>query len=166
MLNLIKRFYATAPFKKPLPQDKVDSTYKRYRVQIFLVAYIGYLSYYFVRSTLALAKPALLGTKCTVDGQQITGVAQHFSMQEVGFLGAALAATYGLSKFFMGNVSDRSNPRTFLASGLIFSAIINIIFANLDNDGAYAGKRLGTGNGMASVRQNNDTLVFRRGTRN
>ena len=131
MLNLIKRFYVTAPFKERLPHDKVEATYRHYRIQIFLVAYIGYLSYYFVRSTLALAKPALLGTKSTIDGQQITGVAQHFSMQEVGFLGAALAAAYGLSKFFMGNVSDRSNPRTFLASGLIFSAIINIIFANV-----------------------------------
>src|SRR5690606_16007477 len=34
---------------------------------------------------------------------------------------------YGLSKFLMGNVSDRSNARTFMTFGLVLSAITKII---------------------------------------
>ena len=130
MLQYLKKLYAPAAFKTPLPKSDIDPTYKRYRIQIFLVAYIGYLSYYFVRSTLALGKPALLGTQSTIESEQILGVPKQFTLEEVGLLGSALAVAYGLSKFLMGNVSDRSNPRVFLASGLILSAIINIIFAN------------------------------------
>ena len=96
-----------------LPQDKIDASYKKHRWQIFLVAYIGYMAYYFVRSTLSLAKPYFMQ-----DG---------LSIEQVGYLGAGLAVTYGLSKFIMGNVSDRSNPRYFLALGLGLSAVINII---------------------------------------
>ena len=61
MFSLIKKIYAPPPFAAELPKDQIERTYKRYRLQIFLVAYIGYLSYYFVRSTLALAKPSLMG---------------------------------------------------------------------------------------------------------
>ena len=62
---------------------------------------------------LALAKPYFLK-----DG---------FTMAQVGYLGSALAVTYGLSKFIMGNVSDRSNPRYFLALGLFLSALVNLL---------------------------------------
>jgi OPA family glycerol-3-phosphate transporter-like MFS transporter len=109
MLSILK----PASFIKPLPTSKIDNSYKRYRLQLFLVAYIGYMAYYFVRSTLSLAKPYLL---------------QHgFTIEQVGYLGSGLAVTYGLSKFIMGNVSDRSNPRIFLAIGLALSAGINLL---------------------------------------
>ncbi|MEI6055892.1 MAG: MFS transporter [Lentisphaerota bacterium] len=131
MFSLIKKIYAPPPFAAELPKDQIDRTYKRYRLQIFLVAYVGYLSYYFVRSTLALAKPSLMGITGKDVLHPITGVSQTFDIQSLGFLGAGLAVTYGLSKFLMGNVSDRSNPRIFLATGLILSAVVNIIFANV-----------------------------------
>ncbi len=106
-------FLKPAKFTKPLPLNQIDHTYKRYRLQMFLTAYIGYMAYYFVRSTLALAKPYLMQ-----DGLNI---------EQVGYLGSALAVTYGLSKFIMGTVSDRSNPRYFLALGLILSALTNML---------------------------------------
>lgn len=106
-------FLKPAKFVQALESSKVDSAYKRYRLQMFLTAYIGYMAYYFVRSTLALAKPELLK-----DG---------LSMTQVGLLGSGLAVAYGLSKFIMGNISDRSNPRYFLAIGLILSAGCNLL---------------------------------------
>jgi len=106
-------FLKPAKFIESLPEHHIDSSYKRYRIQLFLTAYIGYMAYYFVRSTLALAKPYL--------------IKEHMTIAMVGYLGSALAVTYGLSKFIMGNVSDRSNPRYFLALGLLLSAIINIM---------------------------------------
>lgn len=108
-------FLKPAKYVEPITKD-VDNTYKSYRLRMFLVAYIGYMAYYFVRSTLALAKPELIK-----DG---------FSMSQVGLLGSALAVAYGLSKFIMGNISDRSNPRYFLAMGLILSAGCNFLMPN------------------------------------
>lgn len=115
-------FLKPAKFITPISSDKVDTSYKRYRIQLFLTAYIGYMAYYFVRSTLALAKPELLR-----DG---------FSMSQVGLLGSALAVTYGISKFVMGNISDRSNPRYFLAIGLLLSAFCNLLAPNFISFGA------------------------------
>lgn len=111
------QFLKPAKFINPVAKDMVDNQYKRYRLQLFLTAYIGYMAYYFVRSTLALAKPYFLK--------------YGLSIAEVGYLGSALAVTYGLSKFIMGNVSDRSNPRYFLSIGLILSALINLLVPGL-----------------------------------
>lgn len=106
-------FLKPAKFIQPLPESEVNKEYKRYRLRLFLTAYLGYMAYYFVRSTLALAKPYFIH-----DG---------LSISAVGYLGSALAVTYGLSKFIMGNVSDRSNPRYFLALGLFLSALVNLL---------------------------------------
>jgi OPA family glycerol-3-phosphate transporter-like MFS transporter len=92
-------FLKPARFINQVAEKHLDNHYKRYRIQLFLTAYIGYMAYYFVRSTLALAKPYLLQN--------------DLSISQVGYLGSALAMAYGLSKFIMGNISDRSNPRFF-----------------------------------------------------
>lgn len=115
---IVIKLLRPAAFITPLTTN-IDKSYKRYRLQLFLVAYLGYMAYYFVRSTLSLAKPELLKS--------------GFSLTQVGFLGSALAVAYGLSKFIMGNVSDRSNPRYFLAIGLILSAICNLFIPSLLN---------------------------------
>ena len=75
-----------------------------------MVAYIGYFTYYFGRSSFDVSKQYL-----------------HLSPQSLGLIGSALSIAYGLSKFFMGNISDRSNAKYFLASGLFISGIINLL---------------------------------------
>jgi len=50
-----------------------------------------------------------------------------YSKAQIGFVGSALGLAYGISKFIMGNVSDRCNPRYFLPLGLILAAIANIM---------------------------------------
>jgi len=45
-----------------------------------------------------------------------------FSKTELGFALSGVSIAYGLSKFLMGSVSDRSNARTFMALGLACSA--------------------------------------------
>lgn len=55
-------------------------------------------------------------------------IEQGFSKGELGVILSAVSIAYGLSKFLMGIVSDRCNPRYFLAAGLFLSGIINIIF--------------------------------------
>lgn len=47
-------------------------------------------------------------------------IEQGFSRGDLGFALSGISIAYGFSKFIMGSVSDRSNPRVFLPAGLIW----------------------------------------------
>ncbi|EHC39717.1 Phosphoglycerate transporter protein PgtP [Salmonella enterica subsp. enterica serovar Adelaide str. A4-669] len=96
MLSIFK----PAPHKARLPAAEIDPTYRRLRWQIFLGIFFGYAAYYLVRKNFALAMPYL--------------VEQGFSRGDLGFALSGISIAYGFSKFIMGSVSDRSNPRVFL----------------------------------------------------
>jgi len=99
-----------------LPADRIDPEYRRLRRQVFAGIFAGYAAYYLVRNTFALAVPDLL---------------QAYPQYTKAMLGTAmtgLSIAYGASKFLMGSVSDRSNPKYFLPLGLLLSA--GIIFAS------------------------------------
>ena len=46
-----------------------------------------------------------------------------YSKAELGVIGSAAGLAYGLSKFVMAGMSDRSNPRVFLPFGLLLSGL-------------------------------------------
>jgi OPA family glycerol-3-phosphate transporter-like MFS transporter len=120
MFGLLK----TAPFIDPLPAHEVDPEYRRLRRQVFAGIFLGYAAYYLVRNNLALAIPDIL---------------KEYPQYSKASLGTALTGSsiaYGLSKFLMGSVSDRSNPKYFLPLGLLLSAAI--IFACGAVKGIYA----------------------------
>ncbi|AFM21740.1 phosphoglycerate transporter family protein [Acetomicrobium mobile DSM 13181] len=102
-----------APIER-MPDDKIPSSYKKYRFQVFVSIFIGYAAYYFIRKNFNMAAPYLIET-------------YGYSKAQIGFVGSALGLAYGISKFIMGNVSDRCNPRYFLPLGLILAAIANIM---------------------------------------
>lgn len=106
-------FFKPAAHQERLPEEKVDSEYKKLRLQVFLGIFIGYAGYYLIRKNFSIAIPYL-----TEEG---------FTKGELGLALSAISIAYGISKFVMGTVSDRSNARYFLATGLILSAIINIM---------------------------------------
>jgi len=120
MFGLLK----TAPFIEPLAAHEVDPEYRRLRRQVFGGIFLGYAAYYLVRNNLALAIPDIL---------------KEYPQYSKASLGTALTGSsiaYGVSKFLMGSVSDRSNPRYFLPLGLLMSAAI--IFACGTLKGIYA----------------------------
>jgi OPA family glycerol-3-phosphate transporter-like MFS transporter len=88
----------------------VDREYRRNRRQVFIGIFIGYAAYYLVRNNLALAIPDIL-----------RDYPQH-SKAELGLALTGLSVSYGISKFLMGAVSDRSNPKYFLPLGLLLSS--------------------------------------------
>lgn len=53
-------FLKPAKHIKPLPENQIDDTYKRLRLQVFLGIFIGYAGYYLLRKNFSLAMPALL----------------------------------------------------------------------------------------------------------
>lgn len=52
----------------------------------------------------------------------------HFDKGQLGLLGSILYIMYGISKFASGVLSDRSNPRYFMAFGLMMTGVVTIIF--------------------------------------
>lgn len=95
------------------PED-IKKTYKYWRIRTFYGMYIGYAFYYFTRKSFTFAMPSMLD--------------QGFSLTELGMLGSILSITYGFSKFISGVIGDKSNPRYFMAFGLIATGICNICF--------------------------------------
>ena len=91
--------FKPAPHIAELPAEKIDSTYKRLRWQVFAGIFFGYAAYYFVRANFDLAQPGLIQ-------------AGLYSKAELGVIGSAAGLAYGLSKFVMAGMSDRSNPPT------------------------------------------------------
>ncbi|MBS0378961.1 MAG: MFS transporter [Proteobacteria bacterium] len=105
-------FLKPAAFAAPLPAEQVDPTYQRLRFQVFAGIFLGYAGYYLVRNNLALAIPDILKEH------------PEYTKADLGTALTGLSIAYGLSKFLMGSVSDRSNPRYFLPLGLLLSSAI------------------------------------------
>ena len=97
------------PHKELLPKQKIDPTYKRLRLQVFLGIFIGYAGYYLVRKNFSLVMPDL--------------IEMGYTRGSLGVISAAVSISYGLSKFLMAGVSDRSNARVFMSLGLLLSGI-------------------------------------------
>ena len=93
----------------------VDQQYRRHRRSVFAGIFTGYAAYYLVRNNLALAIPDIL-----------KDYPQH-SKADLGWALTALSISYGVSKFLMGSVSDRANPKYFLPLGLLLSSAVMFV---------------------------------------
>lgn len=92
-----------------LPKEQIDPAYKRLRFQVFMGIFVGYAAYYLVRKNFSLIMPNL--------------IEEGYTKSQLGWVLSAISIAYGLSKFIMGNVSDRSNSKVFLSLGLVLSAV-------------------------------------------
>jgi len=101
-----------APEASRLPAGKIDPAYRRLRRQVFFGIFTGYAAYYLVRNNLALAIPDILREH------------PEYTKAALGTALTGLSIAYGLSKFLMGSVSDKSNPKYFLPLGLLLSSAI------------------------------------------
>lgn len=155
MLSIFK----PAPHKAPVDEAHVDPLYRRLRWQIFMGIFFGYAAYYLVRKNFALAMPYLID--------------QGFSRGDLGFALSGISIAYGISKFIMGSVSDRSNPRVFLPAGLILAAAVMLFmgfvpWATLKychHVCVAVPVRLVPGHGLAAVRTYDGALVVAERTR-
>ncbi len=109
----MSKLLSPAEHQEPVASDDLDSTYKQLRRQVFLGIFIGYAGYYLVRKNFSLAIPHL--------------VEEGFTKSELGFALSGVSIAYGISKFLMGNLSDRSDARKFITIGLVLSALTMIL---------------------------------------
>ena len=107
-------FLSPLPHKEPIAEAKVSKEYKKLRLKVFAGIFLGYASYYLVRKNFSLIKPDL--------------IEMGWDKADLGLIGAALSIAYGVSKFVMGNISDRSNPKVFLSLGLGLSSLVMLFW--------------------------------------
>jgi MFS transporter, OPA family, glycerol-3-phosphate transporter len=101
-----------AAHRAELPAQQIDPAYKKLRMQVFLGIFIGYAGYYLVRKNFSMVMPDL--------------IERGYTKADLGVALSAISISYGVSKFVMGTVSDRSNARIFLSIGLVLSALTMI----------------------------------------
>lgn len=86
--------------------------YSYWRIKTFYSMYLGYAFYYLTRKSFPFLIPHLSSL--------------GYSLTDLGWVSTIMAFTYGISKFISGMISDRSNPRYFMAFGLIMTGLLNI----------------------------------------
>lgn len=115
-MTSIFEIFKPAPFIEPIKDPEVVAEkYSYWRIRILYSMFIGYAFYYFTRKSFSIAMPGLI--------QEL-----HFDKSQLGLLGSIFSVTYGFSKFASGFLADRTNPRYFMAFGLISTGIVNILF--------------------------------------
>ncbi len=106
---------------------KVKAMYRHWRIRIFYSMFLGYAFFYITRRSFGAAMPLLLEVE-----------EFGFTRAQLGILGTVMAASYAISKFLAGLVSDNSNPRYFLPLGLIATGIANFCFGASSSLWAFA----------------------------
>ncbi len=81
----------------------------------FLNLWTSYATYYFGKVNLSIVVPALLATYKDLD------------MYSVGLVSSGFFFAYAIGQFLHGQISERFNPFTYIAIGLICSAGMNLI---------------------------------------
>lgn len=116
MLDTFFSFLKPAPHISELSDpDLVQKEYRYWRLRVWYTIFIGYAFYYFTRKSFIFAMPGMI--------QEL-----GFDKGQLGAMGSIFAIAYGASKFVSGVMSDQSNPRYFMAIGLILTGIFNILF--------------------------------------
>jgi MFS transporter, OPA family, glycerol-3-phosphate transporter len=120
MIKSIRKFLAPAPHIERLPEAEVNRQYPRYRRRIMESTFLGYAGFYLVRNNLSVVSKEIEG-------------ALGYDHSTIGSILAVTAISYGVGKFIMGSISDRSDPRKFMALGLLLTAICNFAFGGVAN---------------------------------
>lgn len=115
-MNIWAKFFQPPKHIKELDDPElIKKKYKYWRMRIFYSMFVGYIFYYFTRKSFTFAMPTLMADL-------------GFDKAQLGIIGSTLYITYGISKFVSGVMSDQSNPRYFMALGLIITGLTNIFF--------------------------------------
>lgn len=98
--------------------NQEQKAYKRYRMQTFVTATLGYALYYVCRLSMGVMKQPLID-------------AGLLSATQLGVIGACLYWTYAVGKLVNGFLADSANIRRFMAMGIVVSTCMNFIMGIL-----------------------------------
>lgn len=112
------KWLSPAPHVDRLPDDQVKKYYPCYRWRVMESTFLGYATFYLVRNNIGVVAKDIEG-------------ALNYTHSQIGTILAISAITYGLGKFVMGAISDRSDSRKFMAIGLLLTALCNFAFGSV-----------------------------------
>lgn len=114
------RWFRPAPPAERLPAAEVNRLYPRYRWRIFEAAFVAYATFYIVRNNFAPVSKEI-------------GAALQYDKVMIGDILAGTAIAYGVGKFVMGYLADRSDARKYVAVGMLLTALLNFAFGATSN---------------------------------
>ncbi len=117
-MGIIDFFKISGPSEKKVPEADVQRTYKKFAIQSFLAGTLGYSLYYVCRTTLNVVKQPIMDSGL-MDATQI------------GIVSSCLLFAYAVGKFVNGFLTDYSNIKRFMATGLFVSALMNLLMGVL-----------------------------------
>ncbi|WP_435404465.1 MFS transporter, partial [Muribaculum intestinale] len=99
----------------PAPEVNNDhERFRRVRIATFLSATIGYALYYVCRLSMNIVRKPIVD-----DGV--------FTETQLGIIGSCLFFVYAVGKMANGFLADRCNARRFMATGLLLTAVVNLV---------------------------------------
>lgn len=113
--NIYSRLKASPPGIPLTDPEKINDLYPYWRTRILYTSFFAYAVFYLCRVNISMAIPAM---------EESLG----YSKTELGIIVSLLQIAYGIGKFGNGILADRTNPRYFMAIGLLLSAACNILF--------------------------------------
>lgn len=111
---MLKYFTKSDPSPIIGTSDQQISRYNTLKWHVFISATLGYSLYYVCRLSLNVIKKPLVE-------------ANILNESELGMMGSALFFSYAAGKLFNGFLADKSNIGRFMSTGLLLSALINLI---------------------------------------
>lgn len=114
---MIKRILDFYKISLPAAEPRHDEDARRFksiRLATFLSATMGYGIYYVCRLSMNIVRKPIVEE----------GV---FTETELGIIGSCLFFVYAVGKLTNGFLADRSNVKRFMSTGLLCSAVINLV---------------------------------------
>ena len=124
--SILNFFRISSPSVGKVDADNVISVWKRKRFQVFLAGTFGYALYYVCRLSMGVMKQPLIDVGL-------------LNATQLGIIGACLYWAYAIGKFVNGFLCDSSNIKRFMATGLLVSAVMNMLMGVLGATAVNAG---------------------------
>lgn len=117
-MGLYSYYRISKPSAAKVGENEVQGKYRRYRNRTFWGVTSAYALYYVCRMTMGIVKQPIIDEGILTAGQ-------------LGLIGSAMLFVYALGKFANGFIADYCNIRRFMATGIVISAVINLIMGAL-----------------------------------
>ncbi|EPR6017865.1 MFS transporter [Campylobacter coli] len=108
------------------PKDEILPRYYKMRTWSLSGVFIGYMGYYLVRNNITLVTPFIQNQL-------------ELSKSDIGTITGSMLIAYGISKGAMSVLSDKADPKKYMALGLILCALINVLLGFSNSFYAYVG---------------------------
>lgn len=111
-------FKISRPSETKVPEAQIDSEYRKLRARTFWGVTSAYCLFYVCRMALSVVKQPVID-----DG--------IFTPAQIGLVDSALLFIYAIGKFTNGFIADYCNIKRFMATGLVVSALANLVMGAL-----------------------------------